>query len=76
MTGKRAFQYELQAKKVDDYTHKIKTLINRVNIDPFAVDYSEEIERLYKSAPKDRGIIRLAEQEAYIQAKMWSTQND
>jgi len=69
MSGKRAYQHEMQQKKVVNYTHQIKTLITRTNLDPFGIDYSSELEKIYKANPKDRGIIRLSEQEAYIQAR-------
>ena len=69
MSGKRAYQHEMQQKKVVNYTHQIKTLITRVQINPFEVDYSAEIEKIYAANPKDRGLIRLSEREAYIQER-------
>jgi hypothetical protein len=67
-TGKRAAAHELQEKKVNAYTLIIRELISRVQKDPLT-DYSGELNKLYKVAPKDRGLIRLAEQEAYIQVQ-------
>jgi hypothetical protein len=66
MIGKRAYQKELQEKKINAYTAIIRELISRVQKNPMT-DYSGELDKLYKAAPKDRGIIRMAEQEAYIQ---------
>ena len=61
----RAYESELREQKIIFYTRKIKLLIDRVQLNPLAVDYSEELERLFKKYPKDRGIILLAEREAY-----------
>jgi hypothetical protein len=64
-TGKRAYAAEVREKKILEYTHKIKALIARVNINPFEIDYSEELEKLHKQNPKDKTLIITAERQAY-----------
>jgi hypothetical protein len=67
--GKRAYALEGREKKIIDYTQQIKLLIDRVNLNPLAVDYSEELKRLHRKHPKDKGLILVAEREAYKKEK-------
>lgn len=64
MNSKAAYNAELRDKKLTAYTGIIKGLITQVQINPL-FDYSEELEKIYKKNPEDRGIIFLAEKEAY-----------
>ena len=65
MNSKKAAAQELQQKKLESYTGIIKGMITQANINPLSFDYSEQLEKLYKKNPADRGIIHLAEIEAY-----------
>lgn len=65
MNSKRAAAHEQQQKKIEAYTGIIKGMITKVNLNPLQYDYSEELEKLYKAYPADRGVIFLAEKEAY-----------
>ena len=65
----RAYAHEQKIQRIMFFKHKIKMLIERVNFAPLEVDYSEELEKIHKEFPKDKGIILLAEREAYKEAK-------
>ena len=68
-TGGRAYEAEAREKRIAYYTQQIRLLIDRVNLNPLGVDYSEELERLFRNNKKDRGIILIAEREAYKKEK-------
>ncbi len=67
--SKRAAAHELAQKKTEAYIKIIAEIIDRLNKDPFGVDYSAELEVLHKAAPKDRGLILVAEREAFKKVK-------
>lgn len=64
MNSKAVYNAELIEKKLMAYIGIIKGLIMQVQINPM-FDYSEQLEKLYKKNPEDRGIIFQAEKEAY-----------
>jgi hypothetical protein len=65
----RAYKHEQRIQRIMFFKRKIEILITRVNLAPLEVDYSEELERLHKEFPKDRGLILAAEREAYKDSK-------
>lgn len=62
--GKRAFQAEQRAKRIDSYKTIILGMIGQVQAYPF-YDYSGELETLIKKHPAERAEILAAEREAY-----------
>lgn len=66
--GKRAFQAEQRAKKIEAYKTIILGMIGSVQAYPF-YDYSGELETLLKKHPADRAEILAAEREAYKEYK-------
>ena len=68
-TGKRAYEMEAREKKIIAYTQQIKLLIDRCNLNPLAIDYSEELEQIHRNNKKDRGLILIAERNAYKREK-------
>jgi hypothetical protein len=69
----RAYAQELRAQRVVFFKQKIKQLITRASLSPFEVDYSEDLEKLHKEFPKEKGIILLAEREVYGEIKNGDT---
>lgn len=63
--SKRAAAAEARVRKIEKYAGDIANLIDRFKRDPFRVDYSEELEELKRKNPADRGLILIAEREAY-----------
>ena len=69
MSGARSYKQEQREKKTASYFYKIQTLMNRSTINPFEVDYTAELEKLFRDNPKDKGLILQAEREVYKAAK-------
>jgi hypothetical protein len=69
MISKRAAAHELAQQKLAAHTATIRTLINRYNIAPEKVDYNAEMSELRRNNPKDLKLLKIAESEAYIQAR-------
>lgn len=65
MNAKKAAAHEELERKVEIYTKVIKGMIQQATLQPLEYDYSEELEKLYKAHPGDRGAIHRAEIEAY-----------
>lgn len=65
MNHKRAHAAEVREKKIADYRDQILDLIKRFQEDPMGVDYSEELEEMVNMHPVDKGLILIAEREAY-----------
>jgi hypothetical protein len=61
----RAYAQEYKIQRIMFFKRKIERLIARVNLSPLEVDYSEELEKIHKEFPKEKGIILIAEREAY-----------
>ena len=68
-TGQKTYEMEERERKITHYTAQIKLLIDRCNLNPLAVDYSEELEWLHRNNKKDRGLILIAERAAYQKEK-------
>lgn len=68
-TGQKAYEMEARERKITYYTQQIKLLIDRCNLNPLVVDYSEELERLHRGDKKDRWLILIAERAAYQKEK-------
>jgi hypothetical protein len=62
---KKAAKHEQIQQKIEAYKKVIRGMIAQANLEPLKYDYSEELERLYKKNPQDRGVIFAAEKEAY-----------
>jgi hypothetical protein len=67
--SKRAFAFEQREKKIASYYYKIQQLIARVKLQPFEVDYSAELEAMIRANPKEKGLILLAERDAFKVSK-------
>jgi hypothetical protein len=67
--SKRAFAFEQREKKIAGYYYKIQQLIARVKLQPFEVDYSAELEAMIRANPKEKGLILLAERDAFKVSK-------
>jgi len=65
MNAKKAAAHEELDRKIQTYTKIIKGMITQANLHPLEYDYSEELEKLYRAHPGDRGAIHRAEVEAY-----------
>lgn len=65
MGGKRAYQAEANAKKINSYAEKIRGFIARLREDPWHYDYSEALEILKRENPRDLGLIAQAERDVY-----------
>jgi hypothetical protein len=65
----KAYEHEQKVQRTMFYKRKIKELIEKVKLDPLGSDYSDELEKLHKENPKDKGIILLAERQAYAEEK-------
>jgi len=57
--------YESLEDKIEAYTLIIRGMIGNVNAYPLSFDYSEELSKLYKKHPNDKGAIFAAEKLAY-----------
>jgi len=67
--GKRAYTAEQRAKKITQMKAEIAALYKQFTDDPFKVDYGEELAKLDKKYPKDKGLLLITEREFYADLK-------
>ena len=73
MNGKRAYAAERRLKRTQFFKDEIKKIYERFTAAPFDVDYGDELEKLNKQYPKEKGLILIAEREFYQDLKKTKT---